>query len=624
MSGSLAFITANPAGAAFDRQVDVLDRQRRQQDDERDRMEKRQVDAAVRSGLQEITAVPSPTQTPAQQPQPQAPRPLMSPDDRTSFRSRLQSVEDPTGRAVNGQGFSGKYQFGTAALNAAGIYEPAPGEDLKTNQWKGTIRLPDGRTMTRDQFLADGGAQDTAFDIHQRNLDREISARGLDKFVGQNIGGRTITREDLYSAMHFAGPQGAERYLRSGGAANPSDANQTSVSSYLTKVGGPGGTVPTTTPGAPAGVDYSPILRRVAATPGGSGVGLQTLQQQAQQLDRNTTRSDRAAELQRQQSNWEATRSDTQKQRDLSRQDSYQKLAMEAFARGDVEAGKYYSKAGGIELPPEVMQNTGALKRLGDASTMAVRLYGTDRAGAARFMQKYLETGDAVQAIESAGVPARQGLSGGQVKWVEGPDGKSVGVIVSADGTTIPITNGAGDQVIRPQSATASGKVLAIQVKEKMLIAAGFPPREAAAMAAGAIPSGNSLASIAQKISSDVEGDFRLSDWTPEQKAAEKQRRLVEVRALIAMPTQPAPSGPASGLGSITAQPPAPAAPPAAAPRPPAGPPPGFVPGETPAPSQPGRVVRPPNVPPGSQFSPTRNLWRDPSGRMYDQNGNPV
>lgn len=684
MSGSLGFITSNMAGRAFDQQTDTLDRQSRQQDDARKRDEQRAVDEAVRGGLQEITAQPK-------QPAPAAPapaRPLVSPDDRTTFRSRIQSVEDPTGTAVNKQGFSGKYQFGTAALNAAGIYDPLPGEDLKTNQWKGTISLPDGRVMSHAQFVADGGAQDTAFEIHQKNLDREIAARGLDKYVGQNVGGRTITREDLYSAMHFAGPTGAERYLRSGGVANPADANRTNVSQYLQKVGGAPAAQPTPGPGLSA-IDYSPIIRRVAATPGGSAVGLQTLQQQGQQVDKSITRADRQAELQRQQGNLDTTRTDRLTQQDQSRRDGYQKMAMEAFARGDVDAGKYYADQSGIQLPPEVMNNTGALKRLGDATTMATRLYGTDKAGAARFVQYYLPTGDAVEAINQAGVPARQGTAGGKVLYSVGPDGKTVAMMVDAYGNATPILDGAGEQVVRPEKpvrpniqwsrnpdgteqgmivgpdgvarpmqwegggdvtrslkpasgAAGGGRMLAIQVKEKMLIAAGFSPRDAAAMAAGATPSGNSLANIAQKISSDVEGDYRLADMTPVQKAEEKRRRLAEVRDLISTPTAAAPapgSPPQTGaLGTITATPPAapaaqaaPAAvPPAPAPAPmppPSGPPAGFVPGETPSPQaqpQQPKAVRPPSVPPGSVFSPSRNLWRDQNGRMYDQNGNPV
>ena len=651
MSGSLGFITSNMAGRAFDQQTDALDRQRRQQDDARKRDEQRAVDEAVRGGLQEITAQPQ------QQPAPAAPapaRPLVSPDDRTTFRSRIQSVEDPTGTAVNKQGFSGKYQFGTAALNAAGIYDPLPGEDLKTNQWKGTISLPDGRVMSHAQFVADGGAQDTAFEIHQKNLDREIAARGLDKYVGQNVGGRTITREDLYSAMHFAGPTGAEMYLRSGGVANPADANRTNVSQYLQKVGGAPAAQPTPGPGLSA-IDYSPIIRRVAATPGGSAVGLQTLQQQGQQVDKSITRADRQTELQRQQGNWDTTRTDRLTQQDQARRDGYQKMAMEAFARGDVDAGKYYADQSGIQLPPEVMNNTGALKRLGDATTMATRLYGTDKAGAARFVQgpdgKSVAMmvdayGNATPILDGAGEqvvrpekPVRP-----NIQWSRNPDGTEQGMIVGPDGVARPMQwEGGGDvtRSLKPASGAAGGgRMLAIQVKEKMLIAAGFSPRDAAAMAAGATPSGNSLANIAQKISSDVEGDYRLADMTPVQKAEEKRRRLAEVRDLISTPTAAAPapgSPPQTGaLGTITATPPAasvaPAAPvtvpPAPAPAPmPSGPPAGFVPGETPSPQaqpQQPKAVRPPSVPPGSVFSPSRNLWRDQNGRMYDQNGNPV
>jgi len=63
------------------------------------------------------------------------------------------------------------------------------------------------------------------------------------------------------------------------------------------------------------------------------------------------------------------------------------------------------------------------------------------------------------------------------------------------------------------------------------------------------------------------------------------------------------------GLGAAPAAPGATA--PAAAPKPP--------PAATAAPPP-----RPATVPPGSQYSPSRKMWRDPSGKIYDAAGNPV
>ncbi len=43
------------------------------------------------------------------------------------------------------------------------------------------------------------------------------------------------------------------------------------------------------------------------------------------------------------------------------------------------------------------------------------------------------------------------------------------------------------------------------------------------------------------------------------------------------------------------------------------------------APANPAATMqRPPTVPPGSQYSPSRRMWRDPQGKMYDQQGNPA
>jgi len=152
------------------------------------------------------------------------------------FRSAIWSIEGGPGTGLNKQGYAGSYQFGTAALKTAGLYTPADGEDVTKNSWKGTITVPGYGSMGVQDFLKNQGAQDTAFNIHMHGLARQAHAMGLDSYIGQTIGGVPITQESLASMMHFAGPDGARRFLTSGGSYNPDDPNKTTVAAYAGRV----------------------------------------------------------------------------------------------------------------------------------------------------------------------------------------------------------------------------------------------------------------------------------------------------------------------------------------------------------------------------------------------------
>ena len=153
-------------------------------------------------------------------------------------RDQIRKVEDPSGTAINPGGYTGKYQMGTAALHSAGSYEPAPGEDLRKNQWRGSVVLPDGRKLSQKEFAADQEAQDVVWGKHEANLNREIAGRGLDKSVGKTIGGMEITPQSLVASMHFAGPTGTQKFIDSNGSYNPSDANRVNLTGYNSRVFG--------------------------------------------------------------------------------------------------------------------------------------------------------------------------------------------------------------------------------------------------------------------------------------------------------------------------------------------------------------------------------------------------
>jgi hypothetical protein len=143
---------------------------------------------------------------------------------------------------VNQLGYAGLFQFGAPRVADMGIYTPGAGEDLKTwsktpkdapGKWTGTFNIPGHpEVRTLQDFLKSTAAQDVAYDIHTKKMDQEIQTLGLEKFIGQTVGGVPITRDGLYAMMHLGGAGGAKKALESGGAVNATDANQTSVMEY--------------------------------------------------------------------------------------------------------------------------------------------------------------------------------------------------------------------------------------------------------------------------------------------------------------------------------------------------------------------------------------------------------
>jgi hypothetical protein len=161
--------------------------------------------------------------------------------------SGRESGNDP--KVVNQLGFAGLYQFGAPRLADLGVYIPGPQENLggwnKTSKdapgkWSGTFNIPGfPEVKTLPDFLASPDAQKAAFEIHRGKMDQEIQSLGLDKYVGQTVGGVPITQDGLRSMIHLAGAGGAQAFLASGGQDNRADANGTRVSEYA-KLGAAG------------------------------------------------------------------------------------------------------------------------------------------------------------------------------------------------------------------------------------------------------------------------------------------------------------------------------------------------------------------------------------------------
>lgn len=139
------------------------------------------------------------------------------------FRNALAASESGGNYGVvNDLGYTGRYQFGDARLT--------------------DFRRATGQDFTMDQFRTDPALQEQAYAWHVSDIDRAIQSNGLDKYIGQTIGGVPITLDGLRAIAHLGGVGGMTKFVTSGGAYNPADANGTSLADYGLKfAGGDGG-----------------------------------------------------------------------------------------------------------------------------------------------------------------------------------------------------------------------------------------------------------------------------------------------------------------------------------------------------------------------------------------------
>lgn len=114
-------------------------------------------------------------------------------------------------------GHFGRLQFGQARLQDA----------------MNAGALPQGTTP--QQFMASPEMQKSVENWHFADIGNNIARAGLDKAIGQNIGGVPVTMQGMLNAAHLGGFGGLKRHIDTGGAYNPSDANGTRLSDYMAK-----------------------------------------------------------------------------------------------------------------------------------------------------------------------------------------------------------------------------------------------------------------------------------------------------------------------------------------------------------------------------------------------------
>ena len=90
--------------------------------------------------------------------------------------------------------------------------------------------LPAG--MTPEQFQLSKRDQVRASNWHFADIDQNIVKNGLDRYLGQNVGGVVMTPNGMRAMAHLGGFGGLQKYIQTGGQYNPADDNGTTLSAY--------------------------------------------------------------------------------------------------------------------------------------------------------------------------------------------------------------------------------------------------------------------------------------------------------------------------------------------------------------------------------------------------------
>ena len=137
---------------------------------------------------------------------------------------------------MNQYGYAGKYQLGQAALQHAGMYQPADGESIASmhNTWNGQITVPGYGAMTVDQFRNNPGAQEVAMTKHLHTIAQDLEDNGAADYIGKTINGVQITPAALVSGAHVAGVAGMMNFLH--GSNSFKDGNHVNIPAYIQKV----------------------------------------------------------------------------------------------------------------------------------------------------------------------------------------------------------------------------------------------------------------------------------------------------------------------------------------------------------------------------------------------------
>jgi hypothetical protein len=114
-----------------------------------------------------------------------------------------------------GNKYVGKWQFGNARLT-----------DFKNANKK-------FKDLTMDQFKNSPSIQNEVWDWHVDDINSYIDSRELDKYIGTELNGVTISREGLIAGAHIGGRTGLKNFLNKGDEGT--DELGTTITEYIMK-----------------------------------------------------------------------------------------------------------------------------------------------------------------------------------------------------------------------------------------------------------------------------------------------------------------------------------------------------------------------------------------------------
>ena len=103
-------------------------------------------------------------------------------------------------------------------------------QDLGYKDAQGNWTGKDG-IESKEDFLSNPDVQEKAFTEWEPMVKRYNKSKGLDKYIGQDFQGITVTEDGLAAAAHLIGSKGLKQMFDTGEA--PEDANGTKATEYL-------------------------------------------------------------------------------------------------------------------------------------------------------------------------------------------------------------------------------------------------------------------------------------------------------------------------------------------------------------------------------------------------------
>jgi Ca2+-binding RTX toxin-like protein len=164
----------------------------------------------------------------------------MSAGSYSDFTTALGAYESGNNYAfVSSLGYLGRFQFAEEALTDVGFY--VPDGSGNTNDFVG--HFTDWAASTygvtdKTSFLASPKAQDDAAQAWFAKIISDVQALGLDKYLGQTVGGVQITTSGLIAGTHLVGVWNLKAFLESGGSNVAHDGYGTTVADYLGRFAG--------------------------------------------------------------------------------------------------------------------------------------------------------------------------------------------------------------------------------------------------------------------------------------------------------------------------------------------------------------------------------------------------